>query len=185
MKAIIIGNKDIEKDISDKLKEFDIIIRINRCTNWEKTKTDKIDTWLMDLSVEKLFDDFKKIPCIDLLYNANKLFFYENSKNVTLYSILSLNGLYRLNVVSYIHSLDIKKYIPEFDFMECRPSNFVWMILFTLENLQNCDIYITACDIENRSHLIENKFHKNCIKKEEKLLKTLINEGKIKFLPFD
>lgn len=189
-KLILIGNKDIKKDISKDLEQFDTVVRINRCTNWENTKTLKTDYWLMDIAKESLFADFIRMPqaCIDTLISANKIFFFENTKNVSLWTLLNFNGLNKLIIEEYRYTFDIEKYFPKFDFLTYRPTNFMWMLLYIIERLSkinNYEIYITATDIYDRSYLKYSNFHKECYKQEEQVLQDLLNKKIINLLPYE
>lgn len=183
IKLLLIGNKtdipnkiDIIKDINP-----DIIVRYSKCESWELTKTDFTSIWLMDIAEEKLRKDYLKIPkeCRVNLYKSRKLFFVENSLNTSLYSLLCFSKLKDIDVVSFVKTIPIEKYFPNFDIMTHRPSNFIWMLIFCLEKVKYNKLYITACDIDDRSHLKDNKFHKDVYKEEEILLQNLIKQNKI------
>lgn len=181
MKILLIGNKDISNKLN--IDGFDYIVRYNRMTNFECTKTNHTDLLLIDIG-----------PWCHSQYSAeiskNKEKFINVNKYITFkHNSSGLNSFWDLinkkctaDIVDF-ESIDIKKYFSNYKWNGgYRVTNAVWMIIYLLENYKDDEIYITGIDYKDRSFLNHEHNHTHIYKEEERFLQDMIEQNKIKLL---
>lgn len=155
-KLLLIGNGPIENDITEKVNEFDYVVRINRMTNKDKTG-DRADACYVILCKQffdanpEPFDSVDTLyirPCDVLSYLAGKKRFFQNVKNI--------------------------KFMPRLD---DRFSTTIGVLKHLLET--DYEIWLAGVTIDGRSKL-DDKLHP--MQEEEYYLKGLLQENKIKLL---
>ena len=166
---VLIGNKIMNEKLD--CSKFDMIVGVNRLLNLNKLSSKKIDLWLIDIWESKLENLYKLLPKqvqgISFTHSLNSL----NSKYVNNLQVVDYNQKY------------LYKYFPEYDFIECRPTNTIWMLLYLIEHYPKSNIYLWAVDVEDRSFLQDIGYAHRRYHLEEDLLKKLIKENKIYVLP--
>ena len=181
MKILLIGNKDISNKIN--IDGFDYIVRYNRMTNFEYTKTNHTDLLLVDIgywchSMYRTEINKNKEKFI----NVNKyITFKHNSGGLnSFWDLINKKGT--ADIVDF-ESIDIKKYFSNYKWNGgYRITNAVWMIIYLLENYKEDDIYITEIDYKDRSFLKNQGSHIYIYKEEEQFLQNMIEQNKIKLL---
>lgn len=183
-RLLIIGNAPLNDDISEDVKSFDFIVRINRMSNYDNCAS-HTDLWLCDMwwGAVKAYikesktnnDKFKDVSQIISFYKTYVDKYQECGIPDELISSTKM--------VSFENEFDIKNYIPLYNWKDYRPSNSLWIILYCLEKYANeYDIYITGINIFDRSYLSNNTPHVKIYKFEVELLQKLFNEGKINIM---
>lgn len=181
-KILLIGNKPVENDISERLRGFDFVVRVNRTTNWDKTRTAQTDLWIADVFNKRILPAYLAVPQDFRESVSAALCFRENANNILLNDIACVICEKPLSIVSF-DSINIGKYLPSYkNFQTCgyRCSNTVWTLIRLLEKHPQDEITITAADVYDRSYLAANKWHENIYKEEEHMMQTLIRQGRIK-----
>lgn len=191
-KLIIVGNKEITKDVSEVIESFDCIVRLNRMNNYGFTGT-RTDILLADIHkgflrlCTKPYD--KYLNAKHLIYNMSQKFLYtERALKQNIFSINQILTSTRIFLTSIINSVvDAKTYINT----QTQPTNFFLLTKYIIDNYSSdYEIWITAIDLQ-RSVLLQtsinhkNTLHRNAGKIEEHYLQKWISKNIIKYLDID
>jgi hypothetical protein len=185
-KLLLLGNGAIPHDISEQVSSFDYVFRINRMTNIENTG-DKIDGLFLTFS-----DDFIKRSDDDKLKEyfakAKQIFINFETKLKLLYGkkwekFISKEQWLNANIMSFSEN---KKHIG---------CNYVTTTIRVLDVIttepqwcDNYEIWIAGITVDGRAEMMKNgeewdkKPYRQYGEYEERFLKRLIDEGKIKLL---
>lgn len=184
-KLLIIGNKPLDKDYSGIIGDFDLVMRINRMLNYEKSRG-KTDLWLSDVfeSSEKLYDSEDQGK---FLASSSAICFSHDSDNARKYlGKIGYEG--NVTIVDF-DSIPIRKYIPMHHFGKygLRVTNVVWMLIYCLEKYY--PLYdIHTLGIGRRDFLSDSCAHSchcSIYMAENKLISSLIGEGVITVIDDD
>jgi hypothetical protein len=182
-KLLLIGNGPIPIDISEKVNEFDYVMRINRMTNFLTTGT-RIDGVFIGayLDFREIYKggDFK-----DYFKTAKEVFLTANLKKwfKNWYEFLTIDQWKNVKI------MDFKYNVPNIGITYPTTTICVLNVLTSFpEWYENYEIWICGITVEGREALMssgkpwENTNHRFDGKKEEDFLKKLLNENKIKRL---
>lgn len=182
-KLLLIGNKPLCGDFENVIKDYDMIVRVNRMMNYHEC-TGKTDLWLADIhsSAEKLFNIEEK----EKFLKAKKSLIFNHSLDAATHFLDSI-GYDGERMSIGFDDLDIKKYIPSYKHeYGLRVTNSIWMLIYCLEHFSH-DYEIHTLGIGNRYFLNcrLHLCHQKIYKAEEFFIESLITSGKITSLDFD
>lgn len=178
-KLLLIGNKPMDENYSNIIKEYDFVVRINRMTNFEQT-LGKCDLWLADIHTCAL-PLFKKENS-EKFINSREAIVFNHSKETSNSFLSEINYTGNITYINF-DDIPITKYINVYKYDEngMRITNAIWMLIYCLENfLSEYEIYILG--IANRLFLNNpiHKMHKNIYKAEDYFINDLIDRKIIK-----
>ena len=189
-KLIIVGNKLIDKDISQTVDNFDCVVRLNRMSNYGKTGH-KTDLWLADFHneffklVKKPYDKYLNAKA--LLINSDRL--------ITMYikglkqGIITQKQLSSARKTSLQHIAE--KMLGKQNWMKNKtmPTNYFLLTKYIIDNYSDkAEIWTVGVDITDRDVLFntdsayENSWHTNIGQFESTMLNKWIQEGKLHVL---
>jgi hypothetical protein len=163
-KILIIGNKICKIKSNIDLNDFDVVVRINKMDNYENI-SGKTDILYINCK-----EDYLRHKGGNFLSKINE---------DTLLLFPSFNDNYIKVLDLFEHKLSFKKIklndIIYMSGINCCTS-FCQLVFYFL--LENNDVYITSCDVDNRYEIL--KYHQN-LKKESEVLLKLIKDKKITY----
>lgn len=174
-KLLLIGNKPLNKNYADKIKEYDFVVRINRMTNFHQTEG-KCDLWLADIH-ESALDYFREENSSKFINSKNAIVFKHSQKTSNIYlSEIKYNG--NIHIIDF-DDIPINKYIGVYRYNKTGMciTNVIWMLIYCLENfLNNYEIHILG--VSGRLFLNSpiHKYHNKIYKAEEYFVNSLIDK---------
>lgn len=185
-RLIVIGNKIIDKDISNKVESFDFIVRFNRMSNWGMTGT-RTDLLLVDPHknffklLEKPYD--KYLGAKQLLVNTN----FTNAKTIAKMLSMGLFSIEQLSKSKKLHVQNYEKSLPESDNGKIKLTNFYLMVKWVIEKYsKDYEIWVTGADIGGREKFLATEQgyegHRLAASVEEIELAKMLDSGEFKFL---
>lgn len=181
-KLLLIGNKPIEEDVSEKVDSFDFVVRVNRMTNVPNTGR-KIDGYYLGM-----WRDFREQyhggEHRDIMKEAKVVFchprVYENRVNIFEY----------ITKEQYMTAEIINVNASRIGIGTQYPTSTISVLWYLVNShwAYEYDIYIFGIDIEGRDELFRSNAewntttHVNAGGDEAEYMKRLIAEGKIKVL---
>lgn len=179
-KLLLIGNGPIGKDISDKVNQFDYVFRVNRMTNLHETGT-RIDG--VYIGVYKDFLDIYKGGENKEYYKTAGRIFLDMYGKFTL-----LNKWKDYMTEEQWHNVGI---IHLFSPVPCATTTIRVLDHLLSTSAKEYEIWIAGIDVEGRGDLMakgepwKGTCHAETGYDEEKYLKDLIKNNKIKVLNYD
>ena len=188
-KLILVGNKQIDVDISKEVEQFDVVVRLNRMNNWENTGK-RTDILLVD--PHPVF--FKMIDGQDCLkyQTARKLLFNKVYNKPKVIVKLLKQNVFTLDQLQNKDVFDIYKYKhtilkPEDGNVDF--SNFFALLNYVIQKYSsNYEIWITGIDVYERSSFFatnesyKNSRHLTAGIVEETRMKNMIEHNVIKYM---
>ncbi len=138
-KLLIIANKPFTEDYSSIIADYDMVVRVNRMTNFEMCKG-KTDLWLADVH-EHALDLFRKEDCEKFLLAKNVISFCHSE--ATTKEFLAEIGHGKNATFINFDSLPINKYIRQSSYNKWgyRVTNAIWLLIYCLENFPKYKIF--------------------------------------------
>lgn len=183
-KLLLIGNNELSDDFSSIINEYDMVVRVNRMTNYENCKG-KTDLWLCDVHPVAL-ELYEKEEPKKKFTDAKSTIIFRHSISGSKYFLAKIGYKGSTKIINF-NVPWIKTYIPSYQWDGgFRVTNSFWMLIYCLNNFRE-DYEISILGIGDRSYLDseEHKFHRLIFKEEQALLERLINEKVIKSLDFN
>ena len=182
-KLLLIGNGPIPIDISDKVNEFDYVMRVNRMTNFLTTGT-RIDGVFIG-AYRDFREYYKGGEFKDYFKTAKEVFLTDNLKNL----FTNWNDFLTQEQWDNVQIMDFSKNLQNIGTSFPTTTLCVLNVLTTVQEwYENYEIWICGITVEGRKELMYNgdawkkTNHRFDGEKEELFLKKLINENKIKRL---
>jgi hypothetical protein len=177
-KLLLIGNKPLDKDYSDEISDYDMVVRVNRMTNFDQS-SGKCDLWVADIH-ETAVPLFQK-ELQDKFIQAKRAIVFEHSKNSTQTYLKNLSYENEITILPF-DSIPINKYISVYDYnvFGMRVTNIIWALIYCLENFSSeYDIYVLGISdrffLKSPIHCWHNKIYMA----EDYFYKSLITDGRI------
>ena len=180
-RMILVGNKVIDKDISDEIEQFDFIVRLNRMNNWGMTGT-RTDILLVDANkqffqlVQKPFSKFRM---------AKKLWINKPPFDGKILVKLLQRGIFSIDQIKNSEKINIWEYREKSGYFF---TNFCVLTQMLVEKFKDkYDIWITNADIIGRGNLLSTDSrwkggHDLAGIKEERILTNMIINEEIHLL---
>lgn len=179
-KLLLIGNKPINENYSDIIKEYDFVVRVNRMTNFEQT-SGKCDLWLADVHKNAL-ELFKQENLEKFISSKNAIIFNHSKETANMF----LSEINYTGNITYINfdDMPINKYISVYDYdfnKGMRITNVIWMLIYCLEKFSN-DYEIHTLGVSNRLFLNNpiHSAHNKIYKAEDYFVNSLADKQIIK-----
>lgn len=182
-KLLLIGNGPIPVDISEKVNEFDYVLRINRMTNF-KTTGERIDGVFIGA-----YKDFKHIykggEFKDYFKTAGEILLTQSLKDKfdNWDEFLTIEQWNNIKIIEFDNNLK--------NIGTAHPTTTICVLNVLTSNpewYENYEIWICGITVEGREKLMyegepwKKTLHRFDGKKEEDFLKKLLEENKIKRL---
>lgn len=184
-KILVVGNKPSTQKID--YSDFDIVCHINRMNNI--LNLPKVDIWYCDCheGFFKLDNNILESQC----NLTNTLIYVPYCRRINVFKLKS-----------HFPQISLKN-IMNFPFsnkMSCNEiggtskiknilTSDVIFLKFIIEKYDDCEIYLSYMDVYDRGNILSQQeshnrtWHENAVYDEEKYLKKLIEDGKIKYIP--
>ena len=152
---VIVGNKDIDKDISKFVDGCDKVVRLNRMMNYGMTGI-RTDLLLADIHEEFLnlvtppFDKFLGAKHLLVNYKKNFPYFPEAIRR----GIFSISQISKSTHISLPQIAD--KFVKSEDFLKTKtfPTNFFLLTSYIIDNYsKDYELWITAVDVAGRDEI--------------------------------
>lgn len=182
-RIILVGNKLIDKNISDKIEQFDIIVRLNRMNNFGMTGK-RTDILLVDANTQ--FFQLIQSP-FQKYRTAKKLWINQPPFNGKILCKLLRYGIFSVQQIKESEKVNTWKYREKSGYFF---TNFFILTQMLIEKFKDTyDIWIVGIDINGRGKLLslDPKWkggHDTAGMEEERILTELINDKKIHLLEF-